>query len=77
MPSTIVEVNRTNLKAGAKLSDFVALSQNTGVAVITIKKDGVHQYELKGFLLDELMNFIDTTAFAANSPMSGLIGAFE
>lgn len=77
MPDSIINVNRNNLKSGAKLSDFISLSQNTGVAVITIKKDGVHQYELKGFLLHDFMNYIESTAFTAYSPMNGIIGAIE
>lgn len=38
VPSEIINVDRTKLKAGAKLSDYVVLTQNAGNAIVSIVK---------------------------------------
>jgi hypothetical protein len=77
VPRSIIDVDRTKLKAGAKLSDHIVMSSNTGPTIISIVKDGVKQYELEGFLLSDFLNFIDTMAYTASEPMNGLIGAID
>lgn len=50
VPNSIIN-NRDILDTKAKLSDFISLDKNTGVAMITIKKNGVEHYQLEGFLM--------------------------
>lgn len=77
VPKEIIDVDRTKLKVGAKVSDFVVLTQNAGNAIISIVKQGVKQWEIQGFLLDEFLNYIDSMAYTAEYPMNGIIGALE
>lgn len=45
--------------------------------MISIMRDGEKQYEIRGFMLDEFLNYIDTMAYTAAAPMSGLLGALD
>lgn len=75
VPKEVIDVDRTKLKQGAKLSDFVSVTkQDLSIAVI---KNGVKQFELLGFILDKYFNFFEVMAHTAAAPASGLIGAIE
>lgn len=76
IPQPIIDVDRSQLKAGAKLSDYVSITHNTGPVIISILKDGVKQYEIQGFLLATYLNYIDSVAYTS-TPFNGIMGVIE
>lgn len=63
VPADIIDVNRTDLHTGA-LSDYVSITnQTSGVEIKVMNEAGSNPiWTLKGFLLGESINVMDTVA---------------
>lgn len=78
IPNLLIDVNRTDLLEGAKLSDWVTISSVSPI-VIDIKSGagGVSVYTINGFILAEYFNHIDAVAHTDKTIFKGLLGLFE
>jgi len=76
VPQSIIDVDRTKLKDGAKLSDFITITNASGPVVINVNDGATNVYTLNGFVLDQFLNYIDGTAHVSDASV-GLIGLFE
>ena len=78
IPNLIIDVNRTDLLEGAKLSDWVTISSVSPI-VISVKNGaaGVEVYTINGFILAEYFNHIDAVAHTQKTNFKGLMGLFE
>ena len=78
VPTDIIDVDRTKLKAAAVLSDYITPTQETtGPLTLDVMNAGTNVWSLSGFILGEYMNIIDSVAHTNPTNYKGIMGLGE